>query len=122
MTLEQVEARQRQAVAFARNALGDDDLADSLEGEDPRDYAARKGLKVSNPIKRKRTMANGNDMTKADLENCVDQAIDILDAAYTPESSREDLAAAVGDALDALQGNGGDEDDDDDGDDNDDAV
>jgi hypothetical protein len=61
-------------------------------------------------------------MTKTDLQDCVDQAIDILTDAYTPESSREDLAAAVGDALDALEGNGGDEDDDDDADDDGDAA
>ena len=32
--------------------------------------------------------------------------------AYTPENSREDLAAAVGDALDVLSGDDGDDDDD----------
>jgi hypothetical protein len=45
------------------------------------------------------------------LQDVVDQAVQILTDAYTPESSREDLAA-VGDALDALEGNGGDEDED----------
>ena len=40
--------------------------------------------------------------TKSDLQDTLDQIQDILEAAYTPESSREDLAAAVGDALDAL--------------------
>jgi hypothetical protein len=96
-------------------------LADDLENEDPESYAERKRLVISNPVER-RAMANGIDMTKADLQDCVDQAIDILTDAYTPESSREDLAAAVGDALDALQGNGGDEDDDDADDDDDDAA
>ena len=50
-------------------------------------------------------MANGNgDMTKADMQDCLDQVQDILPDAYTPEASREDLAA-IGDALDVLEGN-----------------
>jgi hypothetical protein len=44
----------------------------------------------------------------------MDQVTDILSDAYTPEASREDLAAAVGDALDALEGNTPDDDDGDD--------
>ena len=65
---------------------------------------------------------NGNDepMTKADLQDCIDQAIQILSDAYTPEGSREDLAAAVGDALATLEGDSGDEDEDADEDDYDD--
>jgi hypothetical protein len=65
-------------------------------------------------------MANGD--TKADLQDAIDQAVQILSDAYTPESSREDLAAAVGDALDALSGNGDDDDDDVDDDDDSDVV
>lgn len=59
-------------------------------------------------------MANGNggngSMTKSDLSDCLVQ--DILTDAYTPEASREDLAAAIGDALDVLE-NGPDAGDDD---------
>jgi hypothetical protein len=118
VTLEQVEARQRKAVNFARNALQDDDLADSLEDEDPRDYAERERLTISNsPQRRTTNVANGNDMTKADLQDCVDQATQILTDAYVPESTREDLAAAIGDALAALEGDTGDGEDDDDTDD-----
>jgi len=54
-------------------------------------------------------MANGT--TKADLQDQIDSAIEVLQDAYTPETSREDLAAAVVSALDIL--NGEDEDDDD---------
>jgi len=43
-----------------------------------------------------------NNPTKADLEDIVDQVQSILEGAYQPESTREDLAATVGDALDAL--------------------
>ena len=64
-------------------------------------------------------MANGNgdDMTKSELQDAVDQALDILQAAYVPESDRETLAQAVGDCIAALEG---DLDEDDDGDDADD--
>ena len=57
-------------------------------------------------------------LTKDDLQDCIDQATQILEDAYTPEASREDLAMAVGDALAALDG---DLDEDDDGDDDEDS-
>jgi hypothetical protein len=57
-------------------------------------------------------MANGT--SKADLQDQVDLAIDVLDDAYAPESTREDLAEAVGNALDILRGESEDDDDDDD--------
>lgn len=47
-------------------------------------------------------MANG--ITKADLQEQIDSAIEVLEDAYTPETNREDLAAAVGSALDILNG------------------
>ena len=49
---------------------------------------------------------------KSDLQDVCDQVQDILTDAYTPEASREDLAAAIGDALDVLE-NGPDAGDDD---------
>ena len=60
-------------------------------------------------------MANGNT-TKADIQDQVDQAIDVLDDAYAPESTREDLAEAIGSALDILRGESDDDDDTDDDD------
>jgi len=67
-------------------------------------------------------MANGNGgfttgpITKADLQDAIDEAVSILTQAYVPEASREDLASAVGDALSVLQGDeDGDVDDADDG-------
>ena len=74
--------------------------------ESVEDYAERKGLVIStsakrviNRIERKpgnNTMANGNgeDLTKADLQDMLDQITELLSGAYQPESSREDLAAA----------------------------
>jgi hypothetical protein len=96
-----------------------------LEDESPESYAERKGIVITNSGLRRKDVANGNgsdDMTKSELQDCVDQALDILQAAYVPESDRETLAEAVGDAIEALEGDG-DEDDgdeDDDGDDTDD--
>jgi len=60
-------------------------------------------------------VANGDsDMTKPELQDCIDKATQILTDAYVPEASREDLAAAIGDALAALEGDTADDDEDDD--------
>jgi len=59
-------------------------------------------------------MANGT--TTSDLEDVIDQAIDVLEDAYAPESTREDLAEAIGSALDILRGDDSDDFDDDQGD------
>jgi hypothetical protein len=63
-------------------------------------------------------MARATGPSKADLQDQLDQIADLLSDAYDPESTREDLAAAIGDALDIA--NGEDTDDDDDADDQDD--
>lgn len=55
-----------------------------------------------------------NSASKTDLQDQIDQAVDVLDDAYAPESSREDLAEAVGNALDILRGETDDDDEDDD--------
>ena len=67
-------------------------------------------------------MANGGNGSpaKQDLEDAIDEATSILEAAYIPEADRETLATAVGDALAALSGDTGDDGrDDDDGSDDD---
>jgi len=43
------------------------------------------------------------------VQDCLDQVTDILSDAYTPEASLDDLAAAVGDALDVIEGNAPDD-------------
>ena len=126
MTYDQVEKRQQKAVRFLRDVVGDDDRADEVESESVQDYSDRKGLVIKNTArqdypnrKRRMNVANG-DMSKVELQDAVDQAVDILCAAYTPEASREDLAGEVGDAIDVLSGeNDGDDDQDDDIDDDD---
>ena len=47
-------------------------------------------------------MANG--YSKADLQDMVNNAIEVLDDAYDPASTREELANAVDGALDILRG------------------
>jgi hypothetical protein len=58
-------------------------------------------------------------MTKDQLQDAIDDAVNILSAAYTVEATRSDLAGAIADALDALAGDGEDDDDDTDDDDSD---
>ncbi len=53
-----------------------------------------------------------NSNSKADLQDRIDQAIDVLDDAYAPETTREDLAAAIGSSLDILRGESDDDSDD----------
>ena len=54
--------------------------------------------------------------TKAELSDAIDEAVDVLNEAYTPEATREVLATAIGEALDILNGeDDSDETDDDSG-------
>jgi hypothetical protein len=115
-TYDQVEKTKAKASRFAADVLQDDDLADSLEDESPESYAERKGITITDNPPRRNIVAN-DDMSKSELQDCVDQALDILQTAYIPEADRETLAQAVGDAIAALEG---DLDEDDDGDDTDD--
>ena len=59
--------------------------------------------------------------TKAELAEGIDEAVEVLTGAYAPESSREDLAEAVGKALNTLEFEDGGECDDDE-DDSDEAM
>lgn len=52
--------------------------------------------------------------SKRDLEEILDRAIETLDEAYTPEWTREELAEAVGKALDILRGEDEEEEEDED--------
>jgi len=49
-------------------------------------------------------MAVATSPTKTELQDQIDRAIETLDDAYTPESTREDLASAMGEALGILRG------------------
>ena len=122
ITREQAERKKAKAAAFMEG-LGESDRAQDFEDMSVDEYAEHKGFQLSNSrIQRKRSphfMANGTT-TKDDLQDQIDQAIDVLDDAYAPETSREDLAEAVGNALDILRGEA-EEEDTDDGDDDDDG-
>ena len=109
VTRKQAERKKAQAAEFM-GRIGEPDLAEEFDNMSVDEYAEHKGLRISNPNRKRRTkMANGTTVTKADLQDQIDQAIDILDDAYAPESNRQELAEAVGKALDTLRGEGEDE-------------
>ena len=104
-TLAQVEAMKAKAVRFVDNVLDDPDRASEIEDESVESYAARKKIRIANRSRRFGAMA-----TKAEIENVLDEVQGVLETAYTPEASREELAQAIGEALDLLEG--GEDDDD----------
>jgi hypothetical protein len=109
VTREQAERKRQQAVTLMER-IGDTDRAEEFDDMSVEEYAEHRGLDlVSNPRRneRKQSMA-----TKTDLQEQLDNAAAILDGAYTPEASREDIAAAVGQALDILNGEDDDSDED----------
>ena len=52
--------------------------------------------------------------TKNELQEQLDSIADVVNEAYTPEASREDLAAALGEVLDIINGDTDDDSSDDD--------
>jgi hypothetical protein len=109
ITREQAERKKSQAAEFM-DRIGDPDRGDEFDDMSVEEYADGRGFRISNP-KRSTTMAAATGRTKAGLQDQIDSAIEALEDAYTPEATREDLAEAVGSALDIL--NGEDEEDDD---------
>ena len=104
-TREQAARKKAQAAAFMER-IGQPERAEEFETMSVDEYAEQKGIRVSNPTTRRERnrMANvNNTTTKADLQDTIDQAIGVLADAYTPEVSREDLAEAVGNALEILR-------------------
>jgi hypothetical protein len=104
--------------------IGEPDRASEFDSMSVDEYAEHKGLTLENPTRktrkgkrRKAKMANG--YSKADLEDMVDNAIEVLDDACDVASSREDLANAVSSALDILRGEDEDDSSDDSADDDD---
>ena len=86
-TRAQVESMKAKAARFVDNVLDDPDRASEIEDESVESYAARKKIKIENPSRRFGTMA-----TKAELESLLDEVEGVLEAAHTPEASREELA------------------------------
>jgi hypothetical protein len=82
--------------------IGEPDRADEFDDMSVDEYAEHRGFQlVANP---RRKASKTNMATKSELQEQVDSVIETLNEAYTPEASREDLAAAVGEALDILNG------------------
>jgi hypothetical protein len=85
VTRQQVETAKHRAELFVANVLGDEDRADEIANQNIDEWAKDTGRKITNP--EGKTMVNGT--TKADLQDVIDQACDLLNDAYTPEASRE---------------------------------
>jgi hypothetical protein len=118
ITREQAERKRAQAATFMER-IGDSNRAEEFERMSTDEYAERRGLILSNPSYQRRRTPMATVTTKADLQDQLDQIADILDDAYAPERTREDLAAAVGDAFDIARGESADDSEDDSDDDSD---
>jgi hypothetical protein len=118
MTRDEAERKKAQAATFMER-IGQPDRAEEFEHMSTDEYVEHKGLSLSNPqaAQRRTQMATSITPTKTDLQDQIDLAIDALDDAYQPESTREDLAEAVGQALDILRGEDEEEEDETDEDD-----
>jgi len=112
---EEAARKKEQAAAFLER-IGDGDRAREFEEMDLDEYAQHKGLVLSNPQSRSRRNCYmpSNGSTKADLQSQLDDIEELLDGAYQVEASREDMAHAISQALDILQGEEEEEDVDDD--------
>jgi hypothetical protein len=66
LTREQAEARKEKAVRFTDNVLDDPDRADEIADESLESYAERKGIEITNPHKRRNTVARTK--TRAELQ------------------------------------------------------
>jgi hypothetical protein len=121
VTREQAELKKSQAAEFM-NRIGQPDRADEFENMTVDEYADHKGLRLTNRstkstqrTKTKWRLPNMPNTTKTDLQSQLDQINDILSDAYDPESSRADLAAAIGQALDTINADDDDDNDSDNG-------
>src|SRR5215469_1119245 len=112
VTREQAARKKSQAAAFMER-IGQPDRAEEFESMSVDDYAEHKGLRLTNPHRRRIAMPQQSGPTNADLQDTIDSDIEVLEDAYQPESTREELATAVGNALEVLRGDrNGDEDED----------
>jgi hypothetical protein len=110
VTREQAELKKQQAATLMER-IGEDDRADEFDSMSVDEYAEHRGLQIANPRRpeRKTTMA-----TKSELQEQLDNIAEVLNEAYTPEATREEVVAAVGQALDIINGDDDDSADEDD--------
>jgi len=110
VTREEAARKKSQAAAFMER-IGQSERAEEFQAMSLPEYAEHKGLRLTNPPRRvAMPQPRQSGPTKADLQDTLDSAIEMLDDAYQPESTREELATAVGNALDVLRGEDTDED------------
>ena len=110
VTREEAEGKRQKAVDFL-DRIGQPDKADEFRDMSTEEYIQHKGLQVTNTNRRRNCSMAANNLTKSDLQEQLDSIEEILDSAYQVESSREDMAQAISQALDILQ-EGEDEDED----------
>ncbi len=103
LTRAQVQRRKDQAVRFTRDVLGDTGRAGEIEAESLEDYAAMRGFELQNPIRGNTRKMPSLQSQVDDLQETLDNVQSILEDAYTPEASREQLAEAIGQALDEIE-------------------
>lgn len=106
LTWDQLRDRKQRAVQFLTAVLRDEQRADEVEQESLADYAARRGLTVAeNPHEGKSPMASNRELQEEirALESALESVQDVLDEVYEPESTREQLASAIGEALDEIE-------------------
>jgi hypothetical protein len=103
LSLSQVQGRKDKAVRFVRDVLDDPDRAEEIEDESIEDYAARRHFRISNPKSQEYAMPSAKAEV-TELEGVLGEVQDLLEEAYTPEATREDLAEAIGNALDVIEG------------------
>jgi len=104
VTREQAERKKTQAAAFMER-IGEPDRADEFDDMSIDEYAEHRGLQIANPRRKARkTNMAGSGPSKAELQDAIDSAVGVLDEAYAPEATREELATAIGQALDILNG------------------
>ena len=103
VTREQAERKKSQAAAFMER-IGEDDRAVEFDGMSVDEYAEHRGLQIANPKRKARKTSMPAGLSKAELQDTIDSAIGVLDEAYAPEATREELATAIGQALDILNG------------------
>jgi hypothetical protein len=92
---DQVADRQEKAVRFAREVLGNDELADELEELTVEEYAERKGFQLNNPNRKGvRKMRNANSVSErrdelADRVDAIEKELDKIakGAKKEPEST-----------------------------------
>ena len=93
--------RQDQAVEFTRYVVGDDDLADELDGLSVEEYAERRGIAVADATEKAgNTIMQRNPVKHLEAENeafaaQLDEIKDGLDDLLDPSLSREKIVKGL---------------------------